>query len=240
MTKADSGWQMRDDGCLVLQKMITFENKTTPMKHSFFFITFIITSACFIIAHAFSQTAGNKGPDQSERVKKCDSIWYYGVDLSHVRVTDGDKMSRSQKYAAVYPSAWIAFVEKELPPYNFIQPALHKKAFFYLHDEVQNNTQRVSPYFIIGVNYSFPLDTVSKAVKSYQLSRKSGIGLVIIAENFNKNYESSSSWVTFFDIRTREILWTMKVTGKCSHMGYTAHWGSGVVEGFKNFIGSAY
>jgi len=210
------------------------------MKTSLIIITFVMTSVFLISFPAVSQTAGNKANDQSEKVRKCDSIWYYGVDLSHVRVTDGGKIPRSQKYAAVYPSAWIAYVEKELPPYNYIKTALNKRVFYYVQDEVQNNTQRVSPQFIIGVNYSFPTDTVINAVKSYKLSRKSGVGLVIIAENFNKNYESSTSWVTFFDIRTREILWTVKVTGPCSHMGYTAHWASGIVEGFKNFIGSAY
>ncbi|MEI7492245.1 MAG: hypothetical protein WCK92_12655 [Bacteroidota bacterium] len=188
----------------------------------------------------FAQNTEKKNTNQSEKVKKCDSLWYYGIDLSHVRVTDGAKISRSIKYSSVYPSAWVAFVEKELPPYTTVQPELQKKVFYYVQDEVQNHTQKVSPNFIIGTNYSFPVDTLIKAVKSYKLSRSSGIGLVIIPENFNKNYESASSWITFFDIGTRELLWTVKVTGACQHMGYTAHWGSGIVEGFKSFINSSY
>ena len=181
-----------------------------------------------------------KIPDKSALVKGCDTLWYYGLDLSHVRVTDGAKIPKGEKYSQVYPSAWVGFVEKELPPYGYVQPALKKGVFYYVPDEVQHHTQHVSPHFIIGVNYAFPADTVFKAVKSYKLTRTSGIGLVIIPENFNKNTESSTSWVTFFDIKSREVLWTVKVSGACSHMGYTAHWGSGIVEGFKNFISSVY
>ncbi len=187
-----------------------------------------------------AQNSAVKTGEKSGLVKQCDTLWYYGIDLSHVRVTDGSKITRSLKYSQVYPSAWVGFVEKELSPYGYIQPALKKKVFYYVPDEVQHHTQQVSPNFIIGVNYSFPADTVIKAVKSYKLGRTSGIGLVIIPENFNKNTESASSWVTFFDIRTREVLWTVKVSGACSHLGYTAHWGTGIVEGFQNFISSVY
>jgi len=199
-----------------------------------------MTVALLLPVMAFSQKTDKPVPDQSDRVKKTDSVWYYGLDLSHLRITDGAKIPRSQKYALVYPPAWIGFVAKELPPYNYVQPALQKRTFYYVQDEVQNNTQKVNSNFIIGVNYSFPIDTVYKAVKSYTLSRTSGIGLVIIAENFNKNYESASIWVTFFDIKTRDVLWVVKVTGRCSGMGYTTHWGTGIVDGFKNFINSVY
>ncbi len=191
-----------------------------------------------IFASVSAQKSNVVRTDKADLVKNCDTLWYYGIDLSHVRVTDAPKIPKSAKYSQVYPAAWVGFVEKELPPYGYVQPALKKGTFYYVPDEVQHATQVVSPHFIIGTNYSFPADTVAKAVKSYKLGRTSGIGLVIIPENFNKNTESATSWVTFFDIKTREVLWTVKVSGACSHMGYTAHWGSGVVEGFRNFIGS--
>jgi hypothetical protein len=188
----------------------------------------------------FAQNSDLGTVDQRNRVKSCDTLWYYGLDLSHVRVTDGPKISRCETYRVAYPPAWIAFVEKELPPYNYVKPALKKGVFHYVSNEVQDHTQEVNKYFIIGTNYSFPSDTVVKAVRSYKLSQQNGIGLVIIAENFNKNKEASSSWVTFFDIRSREVLWSVRVSGRCKHMGYTAHWGSGVVDGFRNFISSVY
>jgi hypothetical protein len=198
-----------------------------------------VTLLLLVSVAAYSQKPATGTNTGIERVKACDTLWYYGLDLSHVRVTDGAKIPRSLNYSTVYPPAWVGFVEKELSPYQYVQPALGKKMFNYVSDEVQHNTQQVVKDFIIGVNYSFPADTVARAVKSYKLSQLKGVGLVIIAENFNKNTESSTTWITFFDIHTREILWATKASGECRHMGYTAHWGSGIVTGFKNFISSA-
>jgi hypothetical protein len=59
---------------------------------------------------------------------------------------------------------------------------------------------------------------------------------LLIPENFNKVQEKVFTWVVFFDIQTREILWASEVTGHFEHMGYTAHQGSGVVNGFKSFF----
>ncbi len=204
------------------------------------FILCLVALALLFPVRSFSQKGDAGTKNQSAKVKKCDTLYYYGVDLSHVRVTDGSKTDRSLNYSTVYPPAWIGYVEKELPPYKYVQPKLKNRVFYYVAEDVQKNTLKVVPSFIISEDYSFPADTVNKAVKSYSLSRHTGIGLVIIAENFNKNHESSSSWVTFFDIKTREVLWTVKVSGKCSHMGYTAHWGSGIVSGFKKFVSSVY
>ena len=214
--------------------------KNVVMKRKVTMLRCLVALAILAPVLAFSQNEGKNSPDHSALVKKCDSLWYYGIDLSHVRVSDVKKISKSREYSTVYPAAWVAFVEKELPPMGYVKPALDKGGFFYIPGEVQNNTQKVSPDFIIGVSYSFPIDTVIKSVKSYNLSRKSGVGLVIVVENFNKNTETATSWITFFDIKTREILWAVQASGNCKHLGYTAHWGSGIVDGFEDFIRNVY
>jgi len=79
-----------------------------------------------------------------------------------------------------------------------------------------------------------------QAVRSYPLTEKSGTGLVLIPENFSKPEEASTTWVVFFDLETREVLWAVRTTGKCGHLGYTAHWASGIIDGFKRFIRKEY
>lgn len=175
-----------------------------------------------------------------QEVKNCDSIIYYGADFSHVRITDGPKVSKNPAYRGVYPPAWIAYLEKEMPPTGFVKKSLGKKFFDYLQDEIHDVSVNVDPYFIIGYPYAFPIDTVGASVRGYNLSQSTGTGLVLIAENFSKPDEKATTWVVFFDIRTREVLWASKTSGKCSHMGYTAHWASGVIEGFKKFIRHEY
>jgi len=185
------------------------------------------------------KTLGIFVADTARVVKTTDSIVYYGVDFSHVRITDSLKVSRNEAYYKVYPPAWIKFIEEKVPPKR-VKRCLGKRTFIYAQDEIRSVSVKVVPDFIIPGSYWFPLDTVKAAVQKYNLSMKSGVGLVILAENFSKPKESAKSWVVFFDIRTRKILWATRVSGYCTHMGYTAHWATGVINGLQYFIDYEY
>ena len=164
-----------------------------------------------------------------------DTLIYYGVDFSHVLINDAPKMSRSVEYSQVYPPAWIAFVEKELPPDGFVQHSLRFPIFFYRQQEIFEKSIAVNPHFLTGHDNNIPPDTIQAMISHYDLQATSGLGLVLIPETFSKPRETATTWVVFFDVGSRRILYKTKTYGKCSHMGYTAHWASGVVEGFKYF-----
>lgn len=193
---------------------------------------------CMIPVNMMGQ--GNQSTSIPQRIKNCDTLVYYGLDISHVRVTDVDKIPRSLNYSKVYPAAWVQYLEKELSPYDDVRRELKNYGFVYVPDEVQRKTRFVVPDFIIDKDYAFPSDTVQKAISSYRLTRQTGTGFVIIAENFNKPNEVSTAWVTFFDIHTREIIWAVKVTGPARHMGYTTHWGSGLEDGVREFLNNYF
>jgi len=200
----------------------------------------LIPLFCFIVLFAQSQ----RRPDysaigQKSAVNTTETIYYYGVDFSHVRVSDGAKQFKGPEYSNIYPSAWIAYVEKEMPPVT-VQKRIRSRSFLYKQDEIAGISIKVVPDFIIGTDYAFGVDTLKAAIKKYTVSQSSGTGLVLIPENFNKSQEKAMTWVVFFDIKTREILWATKAYGKCEHMGYTAHWASGVVDGFNYFYHHNY
>lgn len=165
-----------------------------------------------------------------------ETINYFGVDFSHVLINDATKIPRSVEYSKVYPPAWIAFVEKELSPEGYVKDALGFPTFLYRQQEIFEQSIAVNPQFITDHDNNIPPETLQKIVSNLDLQSKSGLGLVLIPETFSKPQETATTWVVFFDIGTREIIYQSKTYGKCSHMGYTAHWASGVVEGFKNFV----
>jgi hypothetical protein len=201
----------------------------------------LLLSSILFVQNSMAQSSNDsKSIGNIELVRKDNTIYYYGGDFSHLRITDGPKISRSYEYSQVYPMAWITYLEKELELNGYLQKALKKESVVYKQEEIYDISIRVSPDFIIGKTYSFPVDTIINAVKKYPLSQKSGIGLVLIPENFIKTQEIAKTWIVFFNIENREILWATKVRGNCEHMGYTAHWGSGIIEGFNDFISSQY
>ena len=69
---------------------------------------------------------------------------------------------------------------------------------------------------------------LEKIIKSYVLNEKSGIGMVVNIVNFNKPREYVSGYVTFFDIATREILYSLEATGPAGGGGWAGHWASGI------------
>jgi len=197
------------------------------------FLLCVITSLAFINIQA--QGTLKDALTQIKAQGSYDTLIYYGVDFSHVRVNDAPKISRSVEYSQVYPAAWIAYVEKELPPDGFVRRFLQFPIFIYRQQEIFEKSIRVSTHLIIGYDNSIFPDTLESIVSHYSLEAKSGLGLVLIPETFSKPRETATTWVVFFDIGSRRIIYKTKIYGKCSHMGYTAHWASGVVEGFKYF-----
>ena len=197
------------------------------------FLLCVIASLAFINIQA--QGTRKAALAQIKASGSYDTLIYYGVDFSHVRVNDAPKISRSVKYSQVYPPAWIAYVEKELPMKGIVQRALRFPTFLYRQHEIFETSVKANPNMIIGYNNSIPPDTLASIVSHYSLEAKSGLGLVLIPETFSKPKETATTWVVFFDIGSRRIIYKTKIYGKCSHMGYTAHWGSGVVQGFKYF-----
>ncbi|MDP4281467.1 MAG: hypothetical protein Q8867_04885 [Bacteroidota bacterium] len=201
----------------------------------------ILASSFIFCGITFAQKGNNTDKyNNPARVRACDTLIYYGADFSHVRISDGANTYKSTSISITYPPAWIAFLEKEMPAHRYVKPAMRKRNFSDKRDDIQNISIKADPNFIISPDYSFPIDTVEKAVKSYTLTDKSGVGLVLIPENFNKKQETAFTWVVFFDISNRNIIWATKTTGKCEHMGYTAHWASGVIDGFKKFVKREY
>ncbi len=181
-----------------------------------------------------------KAPDKLDSIRNTEPLFYYGFDFSHVRVSDASKISKNAEYRRNYPRSWIAFLEKETIRNDWVQRALRKDSFYYKQNEIMSVSLNMVNDFIIAGTYSFPFDSLKSAIEQYNLNEKAGLGLVLLPENFNKQREQALMWVVFFDIQTRNVLWATEVYGKCGGTGYTAHWGSGIVEGFKKFIHKTY
>jgi len=214
------------------------------MKTSLFNPILILLFTCLIFPGIQRAVAQDDGKvivwDKFDTIRNTEPLFYYGVDFSHLRVSDGSKILKSHEYRRHYPNEWLDFLEKETVRFNRVGRELRKESLYYKQNEILPVSRSMVNDFIIAGSYSFPLDTVKNALKQYALTEKDGLGLVLLPENFNKREEQARMWVVFFDIQSREVRWATEVYGKCGGAGYTAHWGSGIVDGFKNFIHKKY
>lgn len=195
----------------------------------------LLLLSAMICGTAHAQNGLSAALKQVKASGSYDTLYYYGADFSRVRINDAPKISKNEVYREAYPPAWIAYVEKELTPDDYVKRMLGYKNFMYRQRDIFDRSVAVSPQFITGADNKIPADTLKAMVAKYDLTAKKGLGLVLIAELFSKPQETAYTWVVFFDIKSRAILSQTRVNGKCSHMGYTAHWASGVVMGFQDF-----
>jgi len=152
-----------------------------------------------------------------------------GIDLSKVRLTDMTKMLDSKSIKEKYAPAWINAAHKEVKIKDIRK--YHKKdEVTYRYGIIEKRYTLLSDDFVIAEDYSFPIDTVKNMIKNYKLDEKEGIGYVVIAENFNKPKERLYTHHMFFDIKSRELLWAVKVDGRPAGIAFSAYWGEGIAH----------
>lgn len=67
-------------------------------------------------------------------------------------------------------------------------------------------------------------EDISKHVKAYNLSGKSGIGLVFIVDGMSKTNKEATMYATLINMSTKKVLLTEKLTGKAQGFGFRNYW----------------
>lgn len=78
-------------------------------------------------------------------------------------------------------------------------------------------------------------DKIAALVKDYKIDSDNGIGIVIIADLWNKGRETGSYHIVKFDIPARKILSAVYVSGKASGFGLRNYWANTVYTGMKKY-----
>ena len=77
---------------------------------------------------------------------------------------------------------------------------------------------------------------VEKILSGYNLSEKDGIGLVFLVKCLDKTKKIVSLYPTFFDISTKQILWTFEVDGYGLSKGLDKYWIKKIFDAVDNFL----
>jgi hypothetical protein len=214
---------------------------------SVYFNEGIKTTICIalVVTTSISMVAQNKFVFEEykkdiHKVVKSDTIVYYGLDFSNAVFTDPNKLG-DDEYCKKYFSAWISYFEAMIKPEEIIVKLLKKNiASKYNPVSIQHNYQDISHKWINISGNSFGTDSLLMIVKSFKLKETSGTGFVINIENLNKNFYYVSAYFTFFDISTKEVLWSVKVKGTPNGSGYSAFWAEGIYDALKKYVNGYY
>ncbi|MBL4704307.1 MAG: hypothetical protein JKY54_07285 [Flavobacteriales bacterium] len=73
-------------------------------------------------------------------------------------------------------------------------------------------------------SYAISKDKIESHVKSYDGVEGEGVGIVFIVESLNKLEQAGFMWVTFFDEKTKEIIYTERMSGAAQGFGIRNYW----------------
>lgn len=170
-----------------------------------------------------------------DKVIDANSITYFGIDFSEMRLTNPKKISSARALRKFFP-AWIADFDRDYELEHRVKKYMKKDQLLYRPENVQRRFELVVEEWIVFGDHSFDIETVKSIVKSYSLEEQSGIGMVVNVENFNKPQERGVMYITFFDIKTRELLWAVEMYGPSGGWGMTSYWSTSIQNAFDKFF----
>lgn len=143
-------------------------------------------------------------------------ITWLGLDFSHMQFIgqasqmQGTNQITSDVILNKYVPAWNDLFIHEKDKYH-VAKSVHRREVEYAIEITGNVNKRITRSFYTT---SEPLteNTIAKLVSSYDFKNHDGIGLVFFIENFNKEKEEATMWVTFVDMGTHKLLLTKQLT----------------------------
>ncbi len=177
--------------------------------------------------------------ENTKSIVDADTIYYYGWDMANMKLSDGTWVDKAEELRPRISSIIGMLSDRFSPAY--VSKALQKEVQADL--DVIQKLYIESDYkdFVTFNPYKLSKESLIEIVEGYELSDNSGVGLVIIAENMNKNERYTTAFVTFFDLETRQLLWVTKMKGlPGSKWGFSKYWYEGYLECFYYFLKKYY
>lgn len=196
------------------------------MKH-FNIILCLLISAKSFVSLGQTELKYNRGLDYQYDVKSvfnAGNIVYYGCDFSNSKFTDETKIGDSKKIVEVHLPEWQAEYNAQFSGrwvsdrFKFQKVTENLKSVQDLYRKIDVNR------YVIATSYEIGLDKLKEIVKAYDLPEKTGVGFVAIMESLNKPEHTETVYFTFFDINTRNILWTTKMKGEPRGYGFAKYY----------------
>jgi len=163
-------------------------------------------------------------------------ITWFGLDFSNVKLIGTIGFKNPESIQSYYFNTWNSLILTESDKYNLAR-FFHKDLVRHdLSVVTERNTIPEPDKLVIETDYSFDVEKVKQIIAEYDSGEKDGIGLVFIIESLNKYKEKASIWVTFFDIKTKEVLLAEYMDGKSGGFGFRNYW----AKSYYNVMKSAY
>jgi len=169
--------------------------------------------------------------ENSEFIKNTTSMTWYGIDFSNVKLIGDKGFEDPEKIRDEYFNSINKIVVSESSKYD-----LHK-TFYKTNVEIdsliieERNLQIDLETMLAGdVNSTslINIDDIPLIISEYNTEEKEGLGLVFIMKSLEKDDKKARMFVTFFDIKSKDVLLTQEFEGKAGGFGFRNYWARSV------------
>lgn len=168
---------------------------------------------------------------ESHKVFSSKTIIWYGVDFTQAKVI-GLPDESPTKIIGEYFKAW-----NDVTIDIDLAKVFQKDAAYKDPNGVLNQSKAREASTLRGTeDVDLTADQLAARVKEIPVGqKKDGLAVVFIVQSINKTADAAIVHVTFFDVATRKILWTKKMSGKPSGGNAKSAW-AGAVKDILNQI----
>ncbi|MDY6801069.1 MAG: hypothetical protein SVU94_07570 [Bacteroidota bacterium] len=161
-------------------------------------------------------------------VVNANEIHWFGVDFTNAKMIGSTGFTHPDIICNRYiKEKWNTYVFNERDKYDIGKFLEGKEVIPHLDFILERNSVVTTDNLIIDKDYQIEYSDIKKTIQEYN-TQEQGIGLVFIVESFNKLEEKANIWVTFFDTRTNELLYTQEYKVKPGGFGVLNYWLRGV------------
>jgi hypothetical protein len=189
-------------------------------------ITLCLLTGLLATLPAAETTATPKSPPP-----KTDTVVWAGLDYSMVRMIGPGEFSNPETIFPGMLDAWNnLFLQERI---MFVEKQLKKNVVIDIGGVTKANKAVTSKQIVDSAG---PDDTIekshitapdiAKAVKSYKMENKSGLGVVFIVDRLIKQEKKGQGavYVVYFDIASREVLFSQRKVSNATGFGFRNYW----------------
>jgi hypothetical protein len=155
---------------------------------------------------------------------------FAGIDFSKTKFV-GSVFNNTNELRNKSFVEWNDILVNEKKKFN-VQGFFRKNEIIYDFSGTYSRNGRRSTDDLIAYGSApvFRKSQVQDILYGVSVNLSSGIGLILIAESYNKETDEAAVWVTLFDISSKKLLITDRLTGKPKGAGMRNYWSNAIFD----------
>lgn len=163
------------------------------------------------------------------------TIFYYGLNISHMAMIDPVRMEQDallRSYLPLWHDKFNSVITDELLKRGMRTTKVEMKNI-----KTQFTHEAIGSDWIKSNSQGLAINDVITIVEVFgeTIELQEGVGLLFISDIFDKPKNTAHLITVFFDAMTKEILWASKVKGVANDKDLVKKWGLGMVQAYQQF-----